>query len=345
MSRSWPSLGPGPGGPSGLALGGGCPGRGAEPGHHVGRVPRRAFTEPPANATAPSRPTIPIAIKPSDRVIGTSTANKLPIAQESWNPLSKRANDRARSRDGTSRWTIESKASLPEPAARPIPPERTTATAQCRPQSITPALRAAAPTTTDDPVTIHSSGARLRNLGASKAPETLPSWLAPRARPYQISAAEPRLKVNTRRKVTNPVENRSAAVATAASCSPPGGNPVAALTPGGPKVGADAGGANAGGTSSGVANADVTPLGAPGARAGCGGGTLAVRSAGSHPKHSRGTRLRRTAASRGNPTRRASRHLYRRQLSRPQIPQRTASNLRVQAAREHLRLQVPEQPS
>ena len=119
-----------------------------------------------------------MAIKPSDRVIGTSTANKLPIAQESWNPLSKRANDRARSRDGTSRWTIESKASLPEPAARPIPPERTTATAQCRPQSITPALRAAAPTTTDDPVTIHSSGARLRNLGASNAPETFPSWLA-----------------------------------------------------------------------------------------------------------------------------------------------------------------------
>ncbi len=219
-----------------------------------------------------------MAIKPSDRVIGTSTANKLPIAQESWNALSKRANDRARSRDGTSRWTIESKASLPEPAARPIPPERTTATAQCRPQSITPALRAAAPTTTDDPVTIHSSGARLRNLGASNAPETFPSWLAPRARPYQISAAEPRLKVNTSRKVTNPVENRSAAVATAASCSPPGGNPVAALPPGGPKVGADAGGANARGTSSGVANADGDAVGAPGPRAGCGGGTLTLVS-------------------------------------------------------------------
>ena len=224
-----------------------------------------------------------MAIKPCDRVIGTSTANKLPIAQESWNPLSKRANERARSRDGTSRWTIESKASLPEPAARPIPPERTTAMAQCRPQSITPAPRAAAPTTTDDPVTIHSSGARLRNLGASNAPETFPSWLAARARPYQISAAEPRLKVNTSRKVTNPVENRSAAVATAASCSPPGGNPDAALTPGGPKVGADAdganaGGANAGGTSARGANAGADAVGAPEARAGCGGGTLALVS-------------------------------------------------------------------
>src|SRR6202035_4248280 len=101
-------------------------------------------------------------------------------------------------------------------------------TAQCLPQLITPALRAASPTTTDDPVTIHSSGARLRNLGANNAPETFPSWLAPRARPYQMRAAEPRRKVNTSRNVTNPVENRSAPVATAASCSPPGGNPEAA---------------------------------------------------------------------------------------------------------------------
>ena len=81
-------------------------------------------------------------------------------------------------RDGTSRWTIESKASFPDPAASPMPPARATATAQCLPQLISPALSAAAPTTKVDPVNIHSSGARLRNLGASSAPATFPSWLA-----------------------------------------------------------------------------------------------------------------------------------------------------------------------
>ncbi len=218
-------------------------------------------------------------MKPSDRVIGTSTANKLPIAQESWKPLSKRANERARSREGTSRCTIESNASLPAPAASPIPPARTTATAQCLPQLITPAPRAAAPTTTEAPVTIHSSGARLRNLGASSAPETLPSWLAPRARPYQMRAAEPRLKVNTSRKLTNPVEKRSAPVATAASCSPPGGNPAAALTRAGrepgAKAGAAAGAANAGGDNSGGIKAGRDVVGTPEARASPGIGALA----------------------------------------------------------------------
>jgi hypothetical protein len=96
---------------------------------------------------------------PVERAMGTRTASKPPMAQDSWKPLSKRANARPLASGGTSRCTIESKANLPEPAARPMPAAMSTATAQCRPQLIRPALTPTTPTTTEDDVNIHSSAA------------------------------------------------------------------------------------------------------------------------------------------------------------------------------------------
>ena len=62
-----------------------------------------------------------------------------------------------------------------------------------------------------------------------------------------MTAASCRLKVKMSRKVTNPADARKAAVASAASCKPPGGSPEVRASGGASAGGGSNGGASAGG--------------------------------------------------------------------------------------------------
>ena len=166
-----------------------------------------------------------------------STGASPPTTQTSWNTASKRAKARPCTAAGTSRWTRESNASLPEPAPTP-----STAASSARPGTpckaptcitISPATATAA----TDPARMCSSRTRPRSRGAITAPTRLPPTLAASTTPYHQAAAWPRRKAKATRKVKKPTVKRRPPTAAAASSRTPGGSGRSAgreARPGGP---------------------------------------------------------------------------------------------------------------
>ena len=134
-----------------------------------------------------------------------ATGTKAPSTQSTWKRVSKRAKARPRLASGASRWRMESKASLPPPAAKP-----TDAPSKVAPMT-SPMASDKTPASTmkpSTPVSRFSSDVILRMRGPAAAP---PSWLkaltAPTT-PNSQGARSPPRKSKATSRVRNPTQAR-----------------------------------------------------------------------------------------------------------------------------------------